>query len=151
MHEHLHPRPVKALRPSPGQRRTMYLVSALLLASGLLWLTAHYLLPLPEFAARHPLEPWAARIHGAAAMGGLAVLGSLWGSHALPAWQRARHRGTGAPLLGAWLLLVLTGYGLYYLADEDLRALFSLSHWIVGLSTPPALLLHVLQARRERR
>lgn len=150
MHEALHQRPRKAVRPGRRQRLTAYWSSALLLASGTLWLIAHYLLPLPEFAARHPLETWAMRLHGGATLFGLAVFGSLWGNHLLPAWKQGRHRPHGGALALFWLLLILTGYGLYYLSDEAIRAMASTSHIAVGAALPLGLAVHVSRARRHR-
>ena len=150
MHEGLHQRPRKAARPGRRQRLAAYWASALLLASGGLWLVAHYLLPLPEFAARHPLEPWAMRLHGGATLFGLAVFGSLWGDHVLPAWKQGRHRSHGGVLALFWLVLILTGYGLYYLSDEGARALASISHITLGTILPVGLAMHVSLARRLR-
>lgn len=150
MHEGLHQRPRKAVRPGRRQRLAAYWASALLLASGGLWLVAHYLLPLPEFAARHPLEPWAMRLHGGATLFGLAVFGSLWGDHVLPAWKQGRHRSHGGALALFWLVLILTGYGLYYLSDEGIRAFASISHITLGTILPVGLGMHVSLARRLR-
>ena len=91
------------------------------------------------------------RIHGAAALFGIAVFGSLWASHLRPAWQHGRHRASGASLAVAWLLLLLTGYGLYYVPDEDWRAPLSLVHQLAGFGLPLGLGLHVLTVRRSRR
>lgn len=150
MHEGLHQRPRKAVRPGHRQRLATYWASALLLASGVLWLVAHHLLPLPDFAARHPLEPWAMRLHGGATLFGLAVFGSLWGDHVLPAWKQGRHRAHGGALALFWLCLILTGYGLYYLADETARALASNSHIALGTLLVIGLAVHVGMARRLR-
>ncbi len=151
MAEHLHARPRKSVRPGRQQRGMNYLASGLLLGSGALWLVAHYLLPLPEFAARHPLEPWAMRVHGAAVLLAMLVLGSLWTPHLQAAWKQRRHLGTGLVLGSSWLALALSGYGLYYVADEDLRASLSLVHWGWGLALPVLLGLHLVQAQRARR
>lgn len=150
MHDGSHPRSRKSVRPGKRQRRATYLGSGLLFASGILWLVAHYFLPLPEFAARHPLETWAMRIHGGATLFGMAVFGSLWSVHLLPAWRQGRHQATGVSLGAGWLLLALTGYGLYYLSDEAARSFTSNTHLAIGLAMPIALILHVLRVRRGR-
>jgi hypothetical protein len=151
MHEPLHHRPRKAVRPGRRQRQVMYVGTLLLLASGLLWLLAHYALPLPEDAARHPVEPWAMRIHGAATLFGLAMLGSIWTTHVVPAWHRGSHRLSGGTLFGLWLLLALSGYGLYYLADESQRGFTSALHIALGLVLPLGLAIHIVQAINERK
>ncbi len=150
MHDH-HLRPRRPVRPGRRQRQAIYVASALLIASGLMWLLAHYALPLPEDAARHPLEPWAMRIHGAATMFGLAVLGGIWGNHVLGAWERGTHRWSGSSLLGLWLILALSGYGLYYLADEEWRGMASWLHVAAGIGLPAALAIHVWKVTSGRK
>ena len=109
MHEFPHRPRHKAVRPGRRQRHSLYAVAAVLMVSGLVWLVAHYALPLPDDAARHPAEPWAMRIHGAATLLGMAVLGALWSHHVLPAWRAGEKRATGLPLLGIWLALAVSG------------------------------------------
>jgi len=150
MHEH-HLRPRRPVRPGRRQRQMVYLATVLLVGSGLVWLLAHYLLPLPEEAARHPLEPWMMRIHGASTMLGLAVLGGIWGNHVLGAWDRGTHRGSGGAMIGLWLGLALSGYGLYYLADEAWRSIASGLHVAAGLALPVGLTVHVLRVSSERK
>lgn len=152
MHPHdPHPRLRRPIRPSHRQRQAVYLALALLVASGLVWLVAHFVLPLPEDAARHPLEPWAMRVHGAATMLGMMVLGGLWGPHVLGAWERRNHRWSGGTMAGLWLGLALSGYGLYYLADEGWRDIASSSHILLGLAIPVGLGIHVWRVTRGRK
>lgn len=91
------------------------------------------------------------RIHGAATMLGMAVLGSLWGPHVLGAWERRNHRASGGMMAGLWLGLALSGYGLYYLADERWRDFASSSHIALGLAIPFGLGIHVWQVTRRRK
>lgn len=141
---------MRPIRPGANLRRAMYAASALLVLSGLAWLLAHYVLPLPEDAARHPLEAWSIRVHGAAAMLGLAVFGSLWSNHVLGAWPRRRHAWSGGAMVALWLGLILSGYGLYYLADETWRNAASTLHIAAGLALPLGLLAHLTQIQRRR-
>src|ERR1035438_4958026 len=71
------------LRPERWQRWSIYCVSAWLVATGVLWLLAHYLMrPVTEFGESvHPLEPWSMKLHGAGAMFALFFIGSLANSH----------------------------------------------------------------------
>mgnify|MGYP002139435774 CR=1 FL=1 len=152
MHEFPHRPRHKAVRPGRRQRHSLYAVAAVLMVSGLVWLVAHYALPLPDDAARHPAEPWAMRIHGAATLLGMAVLGALWSQHVVPAWRAGERRATGLPLLAAWLLLALSGYGLYYLADEAWRDAADALHVGAGLALPLTLAGHVwLQGGRRKK
>jgi hypothetical protein len=54
-------------------------------------------------------------------------------------------------MIGTLLLLVLTGYGLYYVAGEADRPLWSALHWVVGLGTAVLLVLHIVVGRRSVR
>jgi hypothetical protein len=116
----------------------------LLLLSGVLWLLFHYFSAVPgELAeARHPLEAWWLRLHGAAAMGFLIVLGTVLPVHARRAWNLRRNRWTGAVVLCAIAAMLITGYALYYAGSEELRPWISGSHWAIGLIAAPALVLH---------
>lgn len=71
------------LRLERWHRRYIYLSCAILFATGLAWLLAHYFLrPVSQFGeAVNPLEPWAMKLHGAGAMAMLFFLGSLMNSH----------------------------------------------------------------------
>ena len=39
-------------------------------------------------------------------------------------------------------VLILTGYGLYYSADEGLNYWIRLAHWIIGVGALPSLIAH---------
>lgn len=138
-------------RPAQRLRQMLYLALAATLLSGAGWLIGHYLLPLPEDAARHPLETWSIRSHGLAAMFALAVHGAYWQQHIARASRQRRRLLSGMLLLAGWLLLILSAYGLYYLTDEGLRAATSLAHWLTGLALPVLLAAHLLSREGEHR
>lgn len=127
----------------------VYATGALLALSGLGWLVCHYLLRAPG-PAPHPLEPWWMRLHGLAVLLFLAALGSVLPVHVRYGWRHRMNRGSGVPVLAAAGLLTLTGYGLYYLVDDDLRDWTSLVHWLVGLAAIVLLILHSLLGKRQR-
>ena len=138
------------MRLHPGRRRLLYAVSAALWASGALWLMAHYFwVKQGEFGPESsPAEPWSLRIHGLFAMAALAFLGLLWAVHVVRGWTARRRRRSGGFLFGLSLILVLTGYLLYYAGDDDLRGWASMFHWGLGLAALPAFLLHRLLPQR---
>ena len=138
-------------RPARRLRQMLYLALAATLLTGAGWLLAHYFLPLPEEAARHPLETWSIRSHGLAAMLALAVHGAYWQQHIARASQQRRHFFSGMALLAGWLLLIMSGYGLYYFTDEALRANTSLAHWLTGLALPLLLVIHIISRQGDRR
>lgn len=132
---------------------SVYAATAALGVSGALWLLCHYFLAIPgDFGPQpHPLEPWLLRLHGAAAMAGLVVYGSLLPIHVRRAWTLGRNTALGVAVISAMLLLTLTGYLLYYAGGEASRAVISLAHWIVGLVVPALLAWHVISGRNQTR
>ena len=125
----------------------MYGLTAVLLGSGATWLASRYL----EIPQRNP-EGWAAlamRVHGAAAMATLAVVGGIAGVHAASAWREGRNRASGIALGATLVVMAITGYVLYYAGAESARSLASVSHWILGLGLPGVLAAHALLGRRS--
>jgi hypothetical protein len=131
-------------------RFSLYGVSGLLAASGVLWLIARYFLRAAgEFGeAVNPLEPWAMKLHGAAAMAALFFVGSLLNNHIRRAHHGRRNRYSGWSMVALLSLLTASGYALYYLASESSRPLWSAAHWILGLLFPALLVLHIFLGRR---
>jgi hypothetical protein len=134
-------------------RRSIYLTGALLLLSGAAWLVLHYFLrPVNQFGESvNPLEPWAMKLHGAATMGALFLVGSLLHHHIRRALRAGRNALTGWAMIATLAFLTLTGYGLYYVAGEGDRPVWSLLHWSVGFAVAILLVVHVLVGRRSVR
>jgi hypothetical protein len=126
-------------------RRLSYWVLGVLFATG----TADWVLHAwcgregPFGPQPHPLEPWMLRLHGAAAMLGLVVLGSVLPSHVVRFWIASRNRLAGGSFLALMLVLVASGYGLYYLGGDALRAANRNLHLILGLASAPLFGLHL--------
>lgn len=131
----------------------VYGATAALVVSGIAWLVLHYFYAeAGEFGPTiHPGEPWMLKIHGAAAMAGLVVYGSLLPVHVRRAWAMRRNIALGICLLTLMLLLTVTGYLLYYAGDEETRPVISLLHWAIGLVVPALLLWHVVSGRARTR
>jgi hypothetical protein len=136
------------LRPELWQRRCVYCVSAWLLATGVLWLLAHYLMrPVSEFGESvHPFEPWSMKLHGAGAMFALFLVGTLLHGHIRRALRTRRNLWSGWSMIAVLAALTISGYGLYYIASEHSRPIWSAAHWIVGLAFPLLLIVHVALA-----
>jgi hypothetical protein len=132
---------------------TVYAATAALFASGIAWLVLHYFFALPgEFGPTlHPGEPWMLKLHGAAAMAGLLVYGSLMPVHIRRAWAIRRNIVLGIGLVMLMLLLTVTGYLLYYAGDETTRPVISALHWVVGLVVPALLAWHIFSGRLQAR
>ena len=137
-------------RLMPSSRKLLVqLAAAAVWLTGLAWLILHYWFSVQgEYGPEaNPAEPWMLRAHGAAAFLSLWVFGLLWGLHILPAWSRHQRRWTGSALTAAALVLILTGYLLYYVGDENLRTDTSIVHWMLGILALLAFLAHGLRRR----
>jgi len=138
---------------SLGRRRrwTLYFIALGTWLSGGLWLLYHYfLVKQGEFGPEtNPLEPWWLKLHGAFAFAALWIFGVLWGIHITKAWPHRKRRWSGGTMTGIFLLLIVSGYLLYYVGDEKARPIVSALHWIVGLASPLALLWHRLRWRKR--
>jgi hypothetical protein len=134
------------------QRRLgVYLVGGGLWLTGALWLGFHYVVRGGDGIAlrRHPLEPWWLTLHGGFAYASLWVLGLLWGIHIVAGWSSGQRRWSGSLTLAALACLIVSGYLLYYLGDETLRAGTSVLHWALGLASPIVFLVHRLARKRQ--
>jgi hypothetical protein len=122
-------------------------------ATGTGWIVVHFLVtPTDSLGLPNRVqETWWLKLHGALAFLALWTGGMLWSAHVRKAWGTRRHRWTGGTLFGAFLLLILTGYLLYYVGDDQARELISRSHWILGLVWPAAYLVHRLVKDRKDR
>ncbi len=141
------------IRLGPWHQATVYGATALLVISGAIWLILHYFMVTQgEFGeARHPLETWMLKIHGAAAMAGLIIYGSLLPIHIRRAWAIRRNIYLGIGLIVIMLLLTITGYLLYYAGGEETRPVISLVHWVIGIVVPALLTWHVITGKRRNR
>ena len=126
--------------------------------SGGAWLVVHYWVNAQDGGELFvsPAEPWWLKVHGAFAFLAVWTGGLMWGLHIVRAWHRRRHRWSGGTLIGAVLVLIVSGYFLYYVGDERPRQIISLTHWILGLVLPVAYLTHRLAKKipplsRDRR
>jgi cbb3-type cytochrome oxidase subunit 3 len=131
------------------QRYSLYAVLALLFLSGVAWAYWNYLVASPgDF--QNGAKSCALKVHGAAAMAILVLIGMLLAGHVRFAWRARRNRGSGSLFLTGFAVLTVTGYGLYYAGGESLRAWTSWIHLGVGLALPFLLLLHIRLGKRTR-
>jgi hypothetical protein len=139
------------MRLSRHHRQWIYAVGGSLVGSGVAWLIAHYLAGASSFGeTHHPSEPWWLRLHGAAVMAFLVVLGTILPGHVRRAWSLRknctqsvrRNVVTGILMLSLVAALALTGYALYYSGSEELRPYISTGHWVIGLAAAAGFYQH---------
>ena len=151
-----HPAPrsqINRFRLERWHRFWVYGISGSLVLTGLVWLLAHHLLRTAgEFGETiNPIEPWSMKLHGAAAMAALFFIGSLLNSHIRRANNAHRNRSSGWTMVALLALLTISGYALYYVASESSRPVWSMGHWLLGLTLPASLILHIFLGRRSAR
>ena len=131
---------------------TVYTIGLGVWASGAVWLLLHYFLVQdgPFGPNPHPLEFWSIAAHGAFGFASLWLLGLLWSVHVPAGWRSLRRRWSGSIMFGVSVVLILSGYLLYYFGNDDLRPALSLVHWAVGLGCPAVFLLHRFARDRAR-
>jgi hypothetical protein len=136
--------PPQTARLGAGRQWALYALVAVLVATGAAWLAVH--LRAGDDALPSPLEPWMMKLHGAAAMLTIYLAGSMLQGHMVNAWQRHRNRWSGGLTAFVFLLLALSGYGLYYFNGEALRRATEWLHWVIGFGSPAMLVVHMLFA-----
>jgi hypothetical protein len=127
----------------PALRRTIYFVCTLLWLSGCVWLVAHFAFPTAtDFGpAPNPWEPVILRIHGWLAVGGVFLLGWITAGHISDRWRMSRNRVSGFSLAGFAVLLVSSGYALYYTTDR-FHDVASTLHEVLGVVAIACALIH---------
>jgi hypothetical protein len=132
----------------------LYLTSALLWITGAVWIAVEYgttnrnenfWLPVST------VQPMSLKIHGAAAMIFMIILGTLLIDHVRLGYQQKRQRPSGLMLLTLSGLLIVSAWGLYYLGNEEWRHWTSITHCVLGLISPIIIFIHVAFARRRLR
>jgi hypothetical protein len=135
------------IRLSRWHRYAFYGVIAALLFSGAIWAWINYL-EAPESGA--VTKALMMKIHGAAAIAILVLIGMLLTTHVKLAWRARRNRGSGVSQLTIFGLLTITGYALYYAGGENFRTWNSRIHLAIGLILPFLLVIHIWLGRRTR-
>jgi len=133
-------------------RATILAVGTLLWLSGAAWMLLHQLFqgrnefgPLPN--------PWQAplmRLHGLIAVGAVFLLGWLGASHVVRRWSALAQRRSGLGLSGCALLLLTSGYVLYYSTGRLHDAAGAVHQWL-GIGAIAIALMHWLGVRAARR
>lgn len=160
-----------ASRLPQWQRRSVYASTALLSATGFLWLLLYFFYPVGEGQFLEASQPqkdttlamasmwsvwsvwsvtlaatfkaWLIRLHAAAALWFCMVVGSLLPLHILSALSRRQNRVSGLSNVAAFSMLLVSGYALWYAPEGGFRLSAQCLHWGVGAALPLCIWLHV--------
>ncbi len=109
-------------------RLALYVTGAILVLTGVASAWLHYLV---DESTATPANALLMKIHGAAAMPALLLLGALL-PHVAWGWRLAHNRASGIALLALNGVLIVTGYFLYYAGDDVLRQSAGVIHLVLG-------------------
>ena len=125
----------------------------LLWITGAAWVLLHYFGEIQgEFGPEtNPAQPWLLSIHGLALIPAILALGSLLVVHIPKGWGDKSQRLVGIILTAFFSLLVISGYVLYYVGDDDIRNLTSLIHWVAGVIIPGVFIWHYTHRYANKR
>ena len=143
----------RGIQLSTRHKRWFYSVAVVLFLSGAVWVLLGGLAEHNEASAGflQALKSWSLKLHGAAAMAFLVAVGILIPTHMKRAWQARRNRVNGAFFVTVTVILIATGYGLYYFGSEQWRNVTSWIHLTLGFAAPALLALHIWMGRRNTR
>jgi hypothetical protein len=141
------------LKLSKGQRYTLYGISIGVWLTGAVWLIYHYFMQTegPFGFQKHPVEVISLEVHGAFSFAALWIFGVLGWTHILRGWTSNWKRWSGGFLVGVIVILIVTGWGLYYFVAREWREWTSLVHWILGLAALVLFFVHWLSRSVARR
>lgn len=125
----------------------------------LLWITGLLLIPstlmlrfnyIPIWQLSEHLKHHTTTIHAILAFVTLWFLGAIWSIHMRSGWRKKKNRRSGAMLMTTLIVIIFTGLGIYYLGDEQLANLTSISHFSLGCLSPILLIIHIMLGKKNR-
>ena len=138
-------------RLDPPFRFAVYAAFGVLFMSGAAWFVADRMKESSENEIWQESAATLLMIHGGTAMVTLMLLGALVPVHVGRAWRARKNRATGIIMAVCNAVLIVTAFGLYYLASEALRPWASDIHLAFGLALPVLMLVHVQVGRKQRK
>ncbi|MFZ9641996.1 MAG: hypothetical protein ACO29L_00945 [Candidatus Methylopumilus sp.] len=125
------------------QRLSAYLFFSLVAITGVWWIMLSEVMASMNLKLIHQVLI----IHGITATICLMIFGSIMTQHIRIAWQLNKNRVSGGASATVFVLLILTGLGLYY-AGEEQQSFFEWSHIAVGLLIVFLVPVHIVLGKR---
>ena len=140
-----------APRMPTRQRAAIYVVLGVLWASGCLWLLLDQFFGRPgQFGTTpHPWQPGILLIHGIVAIVAMYLLGWVTARHVLRWWPGRLRRLSGGTLAAFLVLLVVSGFALFFVSDDRWQRGAALTHDVLGLGVTVFGIQHWFFARRR--
>ena len=138
------------VRLSPGQRLSIYGIV------GALWLTGCAWLILDQFFTRHgsfgatphPLQAPLLLLHGIIAILSVYLFGWITARHVLRWWPGRVRRWSGGGLAAFIAVLIVSGFALFFLTDDEWLRYSAVSHEVLGLAVTLFAARHWFYRRR---
>ncbi len=129
---------------SDAVRLSVRLVALLLWITGGGWLIAHFFFQQSSDFGTQPSgwEPALLHAHGILAVGGVFMFGWIASRHMAERWNQSDGRVSGLTLAAATAILVISGYLLYYIADERFNLAIASTHEVLGVLALAFALIH---------
>ena len=140
------------VRMPRGQRLGVYLTVGALWLSGCLWLGLDQF-----FAKRGPFgvtpHPWEAPLlllHGVAAILSMYLFGWITARHVLRWWPGHLRRLSGGALAAFLAVLIVSGFALFFLIDDESQHIAAAIHEVLGLGVTVFAIQHWFFGRGRR-
>jgi hypothetical protein len=135
---------------SPGQRLTIYAIAGALWLTGCAWLILdrYFTRRGPFGATPHPLEAPLLLLHGIVAILSMCLFGWITARHVLRWWPGGVRRWSGGGLAGFIAVLIVSGFALFFLTDDEWLHYSAASHELLGLAVTLFAARHWFYRRR---
>jgi hypothetical protein len=140
-------------RMSDSVRLSVRVIALLLWISGCGWMIAHFFFQQRNDFGEQPSgwEPSLLHAHGMLAVGGVFIFGWIASRHIAERWNESDNRVSGLTLAAATAILVISGYLLYYVADERSNLAIASIHEVLGVLALVFAQIHWRIPNRQRK
>ena len=132
-------------------RKAIYVLLGGLWLTGCLWLILdQFFAPPGQFGPTlHPWQPGLLLVHGIASIFAMYLLGWITARHVIRWWPGRSRRLSGTLLAAFLVLLVVSGFALFFLSDDRGQRIAALSHDVLGVAVTVSGIQHWFFARRR--